>query len=52
MTLAGKGQFSLLFTMNTNEEIKSSLSSGGSHIIRRILTLKIKETKFTYHYPM
>ena len=52
MTLAGKGQFSLLMSMGINDEIKNAITDGRCHSVRRVLILKIKDTKFIYHFPI
>lgn len=52
MTLSGKGQFSLSISMNLDNEIIQSLANGIPKIVRRILTLTIKDTKFIYHFPL
>lgn len=52
MTLSGKGQFSLIFTMNSDEEMKQKLSHGAVCTVRRVLILRIKETRFIYHFPI
>ena len=52
MTLTGKGQFSVSFFTNMIEEIRKELDNMKTYTVRRILTLKIKETKFIYHFPI
>ena len=52
MTLAGKGQFSLVVSMGLNEEINNSIKKRKPISIRRVLILKIKDTKFIYHFPL
>jgi hypothetical protein len=53
MILNGKGQFSISFCTNITEKIKEHFQkSSKPYSIRRILIIKIKDTKFIYHFPV
>jgi hypothetical protein len=52
LTLMGKGHFSLLLCINLNDEIKNTLLCGLTKVVRRVLLIRIKETRMIYHFPI
>lgn len=53
MSLTGKGQFSIMICTNITDAMKDHFQkSSKSYTVRRILVLKVKDTKFIYHFPV